>query len=123
MLPRIYNRINKIVCFIFISKAYITSTSRAVVYMKSFPSNNILIDPVKKTKLDRVLADSKTDLTTYMLSLSNSIIKDKQILTTNGKEVLMLPEHKFLYEKLKDKYPERQLDSMYSSKRISNRIF
>ncbi|CAF4169956.1 unnamed protein product [Adineta steineri] len=45
-----------------------------------------------------------------MQLLTNSIIKEKQVLTTTGKQILMLPEHKFLYEKLIEKYPERQLE-------------
>lgn len=60
-----------------------------------------------------MLNDININLTTYMQLLTNSIIKDKQILTITAKKILMLPEHKFLHEKLKEKYPERQLESMY----------
>ncbi|CAF4453853.1 unnamed protein product, partial [Adineta steineri] len=38
--------------------------------------------------------------------------KDKQTLTINGKQVLLLSEHSLLYENLKKKYPERNLDSI-----------
>ncbi|CAF3050445.1 unnamed protein product, partial [Rotaria sp. Silwood2] len=44
-----------------------------------------------------------------MSLLCNSIIKDKQVLTKNGLEMLLLPEHKLLYEKLKGKYLTRNL--------------
>jgi hypothetical protein len=81
--------------------------------MKSFPSNNILTDPIKRSIIDQILIDVKMDLTSYMSILTNCIIKDKQILTTNGKQILLLPEHKLLYENLKQKYPERNLNGMH----------
>ncbi|CAF4099147.1 unnamed protein product [Rotaria sordida] len=55
------------------------------------------------------------DLQSYMTILSNSIIKQKQVLTVIGKQILTLPEHQLLYENLKRKYPERNLDSSYAS--------
>ncbi|CAF4422519.1 unnamed protein product, partial [Adineta steineri] len=72
---------------------YITTTSRGIVHMKSFPSKNVLNDPTKATVINRILKDAKLNLTTYMSVLSNSIIKDKQTLTINGKQVLLLSEH------------------------------
>jgi len=81
--------------------------------MKSFPSSNILNDPLKSNAIDRILNDVKLNLTTYTTILCNSIIKDKQILTTNGKQMLLLPEHKLLYENLKRKYPEMNLNSKH----------
>ena len=81
--------------------------------MKSFPSNNILTDPIKRSIIDQMFTDVKMNITSYMSILTNCIIKDKQILTTNGKQILLLPEHKLLYENLKRKYPERNLNGMY----------
>jgi len=93
--------------------AYINTTSRGIVHMKSFPSHNILNDPIKRNMINQLLTEVKLDLTSYMLILCNSIIKDKQILTANAIQMLLLPEHKLLYESLKQKYPDRKLDSMY----------
>ena len=81
--------------------------------MKSFPSNNVLNDPTKRSIIDRMFNDITMDLESYMLIFSNSIIKDKQILTITCKQILMLPEHKRLYENLKEKYPELNLNSRY----------
>ena len=75
--------------------------------MKSYPSDNILNDPIKRNTIDRMLTDVKMNLTSYMSILIESVIKDKQILTKIGKEILLLPEHHLLYEHLKNKYPER----------------
>ncbi len=80
--------------------------------MKSFPSNNTLMDPTKRSIIERILNDINLDLPSYMPLLTNSIIKDKQILTITGKQVLLLPEHKFLCEKLKEQYPDRHIDGM-----------
>jgi len=99
--------------FVFNLVAFITTTSRGIVHMKTFPSNHILTDPVKRSIIDQILIDLKMNLTSYMSLLTNCIIKDKQILTTNGKQILFLPEHKFLYENLKQKYPERDLNGTY----------
>jgi len=68
--------------------------------MKSFPSNNILNDPLKSNTINQILNDVKLNLNTYMTMLCNSTIKDKQILTTNGTQMLLLPEHKLLFENL-----------------------
>jgi hypothetical protein len=84
--------------------------------MKSYPSNTILNDATKKNSIDRILNDMNTNLTTYTLSLSNAVIKQKQMLSTDAKQVLMLPEHQFLLEILITKYPERQLNGKYSIK-------
>jgi hypothetical protein len=81
--------------------------------MKSYPSDHLLNDETKRKIIDRILSDVKMDRTSYMLILTNSIIKQKQILTTSGKEILKLPEHHLLREQLKNKYPDRQFDSMY----------
>ncbi|CAF2961565.1 unnamed protein product [Rotaria sp. Silwood2] len=86
------------------------TTSRGIVYMKSFPSDYILNDINKRSIIDHMLADIKMNVETYMTSFSNSILKEKQILTTTGKQILRLPEHKILYENSKIKYPERNLD-------------
>jgi hypothetical protein len=98
---------------LFNFKAYVTSPSRGIVHMKSFPSSHILNGPLKSNAIDRILNDVKLNLATYTTILCNSIIKDKQILTTNGKQMLLLPEHKLLYENLKRKYPEMNLNSKY----------
>ncbi|CAF1344418.1 unnamed protein product [Rotaria magnacalcarata] len=69
------------------------------------------------------------DLTSYMSLLTNSEIKNKHILTKMGEQVLMLPEHQLLHEKLKTKYPERflrnnsiqdQKSNSYSQIKITN---
>ncbi|CAF1472691.1 unnamed protein product, partial [Rotaria sp. Silwood1] len=99
---------------------FITTTSRAIVHMKSYPSNDILNDPIKRSVVDRIFNDAEMDLQSYMITLSNSIIKQKQVLTMNGKQVLMLPEHQLLYENLKRKYPERNLDDIHASNNIDN---
>lgn len=96
--------------------AYINTTSRGVVYMKSYPSEKILNDPIKHNMINQLLSESKIDLNSYMLILSNSMIKDKHVLTNIGMEMLILPEHKLLYENLKKKYPNRNLDRMCSTK-------
>jgi hypothetical protein len=80
--------------------------------MKSYPSNIILNDPVKRNVIDQILIDLKLDLTSYMSTLTSSIIKDKQILTSIGKEMLSLPEHELLLDYLKKKYPQRNFESM-----------
>lgn len=81
--------------------------------MKSFPSCETLNDAQKRNFIERVLVEIKLNLATYMALLCNTIIKEKQILTKAGIEVLMLPEHYQIYEYLKTKYPERNLESMY----------
>jgi len=81
--------------------------------MKSYPSNNILNDPLQRNIIEQMLTDIKMDLKNYMIILKASIIKEKQILTTLGKQTLLLPEHNFLYEHLLQRYPERNFDSMY----------
>ncbi|CAF2876653.1 unnamed protein product, partial [Rotaria sp. Silwood2] len=86
---------------------FITTTSRGIVHMKSYPSNDILNDPIKRSAVDRIFIDVKMDLQSYMTILSNSVIKEKHVLTMIGKQILMLPEHRLLYENLKQKYPER----------------
>lgn len=77
--------------------------------MKSFPSNNILNDPSKAVVIERILNDLNLNLTSYMNILSNCIIKEKQVLTQLGKDLLLLPEDKMLYQHLQQKYPERHL--------------
>ncbi|CAF3548944.1 unnamed protein product [Rotaria sp. Silwood2] len=78
--------------------------------MKSFPSDNILNDPIKRNMINQLLTEIKMDLTSYMIILCNSSIKDKQILTTNGIQMLLIPEHKKLYENLKKNYPNHNFD-------------
>ncbi|CAF4122533.1 unnamed protein product [Adineta steineri] len=95
---------------IFIFKAFLTTTARVTVFIRSYPSHIVLNDSLKRIAIDQLLNDINIDLTTYIQLLTNSIIKEKQVLTTIGKQILMLPEHKFLYEKLNEKYPERQLE-------------
>ena len=80
--------------------------------MKSYPSNDILNHPIKRSVIDRIFTDVKINLQNYMTILSNSVIKRKQVLTMIGKQILKLLEHQLLYENLKQKYPERNLDSM-----------
>ncbi|CAF4916752.1 unnamed protein product, partial [Rotaria magnacalcarata] len=86
---------------------FITTSRRAIIFIRSYPSDPVLNDSLKRNTIDQILNDINIDLTTYMQLLCNSIIKDKQILTNTAKQILMLPEHKFLCEKLKEKYPER----------------
>ncbi|CAF3129255.1 unnamed protein product [Rotaria sp. Silwood2] len=92
---------------------FITTIRRATIFIRSYPSDTVLNDSLKRNTIDQILNDINIDLTAYMQLLANSTIKDKQILTNTAKQILMLPEHKFLYEKLKEKYPERQLEGMY----------
>jgi len=91
--------------------------------MKSFPSEKTLNDPIKRNLIDQMLTNLNMDLTTYMNTLNNSIIKEKQILTTIGKHMLLLNEHKVLYENLKTKYPERNLGTIYCYKHLSYFLF
>ncbi|CAF3450604.1 unnamed protein product [Rotaria socialis] len=90
---------------------FIATTRHATIFIRSYPSDPVLNDSLKRNTIDQILNDINIDLTTYMQLLCNSIIKDKQILTNIAKQILKLPEHKFLYEKLKEKYPERQLEN------------
>ncbi|CAF2102840.1 unnamed protein product [Rotaria magnacalcarata] len=90
---------------------FITTSRRATIFIRSYPSDPVLNDSLKRNTIDQILNDINIDLTTYMHLLCNSIIKDKQILTNTAKQILMLPEHKFLCEKLKEKYPERHLEN------------
>ncbi|CAF4134544.1 unnamed protein product [Rotaria sordida] len=99
---------------------YINTTSRGIVHMKSFPSDNILNDPIKRNMINQLLTEIKMDLANYMVILCNSSIKDKQILTTNGIEMLLLPEHKLLHENLKKNYPDRNFDITATSNNINN---
>ncbi|CAF4053549.1 unnamed protein product [Rotaria magnacalcarata] len=99
---------------------YITTTSRGIVHMKSFPSDNILNDPMKRGVIEQIFIDINMDFTGYMSLLCSSIIKDKQILTTAGKQILMLPEHNILYQHLKSKYPNLNLDIHLISNHIDN---
>ncbi|CAF1677681.1 unnamed protein product [Rotaria magnacalcarata] len=99
---------------------YITTTSLGIVHMKSFPSDNILNDPMKRGVIEQIFIDINMDFTGYMSLLCSSIIKDKQILTTAGKQILMLPEHNILYQHLKLKYPNRNLDIHLISNHIDN---
>ncbi|CAF3683536.1 unnamed protein product [Rotaria sp. Silwood1] len=92
------------------SSKYINTTSRAIVHMKAFPSEHVLNDPIKHNLINQLFGEVKLNLTTYMSMLCNSHIKDKQVLTANGKQMLLLPEHKLLYEHLKRKYPDRNFD-------------
>lgn len=81
--------------------------------MKSYPAENTLNDPIKRNVINKLLGEVKMDLNDYMLLLNNSIIKDKQVLTTNGIKMLLLPEHKLLYENLQTKYPNLNLSGTY----------
>ena len=81
--------------------------------MKSFPSSNALNDPTKRSIIDRMFSGITMDLESYMLIFSNSVIKDKHILTITCKQILMLPEHKPLYGNLKEKYPELNLNNRH----------
>lgn len=79
--------------------------------MKCFPSDQILNDTIKHNMINQLLAEVKMDLSTYMQTLCNSVIKEKQILTPNALEILLHPEHKLLHENLKRKYPNRNFTS------------
>lgn len=81
--------------------------------MKCYPSTNILNNPVKRQIVEQILNDSKSDLKTYMTNLNNSTIKQKQILTNDSMQVLLQSDNKSLFNNLKQKYPERFLNSMY----------
>ena len=52
------------------------------------------------------------NLAGYITILIDSLVKDKHIVTTAGKEVLRFPQHQVLHERLKVRYPERQWNSM-----------
>ncbi|CAF4222346.1 unnamed protein product, partial [Rotaria sp. Silwood2] len=62
---------------------YICTKSLGIIDMRSFPSDTILNDPIKRNIINQLFSEIKMDLTSYILILSNSIIKDKQILTIN----------------------------------------
>lgn len=79
--------------------------------MKSYPSHTILNDPVKGNIIHRIFADINMNLTTYMTILNNSILKEKHTITQAGKEMLQQSEHEFLYNALKNKYPEQFIES------------
>ena len=99
--------------------AFILTTSRGIVHMKTYPSDNTLNDLSKRNIIVRMLNDVQMDLTSYMTILNNSIIKEKQVLTTTGMNILMLPEHRSLLQQLKRKYPDRFMNGTYlSSHRI-----
>lgn len=93
--------------------AYIQTRSHATVYMKSYPSKNTLNNPVKRQTVEQMLQHAKMDLQIYMTNLNNTTIKEKQILTNDAMQVLLQSENKPLFNNLKQKYPERFLDSMY----------
>ena len=79
--------------------------------MKCYPSENTLNNPMKQNGIQQILNDINTNLNQYMQLLLSSIIKEKQVLTTQAKQVLKLPEHRDLMEKLNEKYPQHQIDS------------
>ncbi|CAF4725759.1 unnamed protein product, partial [Rotaria sp. Silwood2] len=62
--------------------------------MKAFPSKHVLNDPIKHNLINQLFQEVKLSLTIYMSMLCNSHIKDKQVLTADGKQMLLLPEHK-----------------------------
>lgn len=80
--------------------------------MKSYPSEKVLSDSTNRNAIDRILSDINMNLAGYMAILIDSLVKDKHIVTTAGKEVLMFPQHQALHERLKVRYPERQWNSM-----------
>lgn len=86
--------------------------------MKSFPSEEILNDPIKHNMVNQLLTEVNMDLSIYMTTLCNALIKEKQILTSNGIQMLLLPEHKLLYEHVQRKYPSRN----FGSKSISSML-
>jgi len=87
--------------------------------MKSYPSESILIDAVKRDSIEQIFSDIKMDIAGYVSIWTNSTIKDKQVLTKIGKQMLTLPEHKVLYENLLLKYPDRDLAGIHIGKKCS----
>ncbi|CAM2714277.1 unnamed protein product [Rotaria socialis] len=105
--------LDELINYEFIRKgSYIQTTSHTSVYMKCYPSTNILNNPVKRQIVEQILNDSKSDLKTYMTNLNNSTIKQKQILTNDSMQVLLQSDNKSLFNNLKQKYPERFLNSI-----------
>ncbi|CAF3345808.1 unnamed protein product, partial [Rotaria socialis] len=90
---------------------FITTARRATIFIGSYPSDTVLTNSLKRNMIDQILNDINIDLTIYMQLLANSTIKDIQIITVTAKQLLMLPEHKSLYDKLKQKYPERHFEN------------
>ncbi|CAF1086183.1 unnamed protein product, partial [Rotaria sordida] len=108
--------LDELICYELIRQGpYVTTTSRGIIHMKSYPSYNILNDPSKVVVAERILNDLNLNLATYMTILCNSTIKEKQVLTSAGKDLLLLPEHNVLLQHLKEKYPERHLDGIIPS--------
>jgi hypothetical protein len=113
---KILKRKLNILLFDLIFKAFIATTSRTSVFMKCYPSANMLNNSIKQHSIQQLLNDINIDLDGYHNLLTNSIIKEKQILTPAGKEILMLPEHRILIQMLNEKYPEHHIDSECSMK-------
>ena len=84
-----------------------------MVHMKSYPSDHLMNDETKRKTIDQILNGAALDHTKYMLKLNTSKLKEKQILTAAGIDILNLPEHHLLRENLKRDHPDRQFDSMY----------
>ncbi|CAF4623538.1 unnamed protein product, partial [Rotaria magnacalcarata] len=113
--------LDELINYEFIRKgSYIQTTSHTSVYMKCYPSTNILNNPVKRQIVEQILNDSKSDLKTYMTNLNNSTIKQKQILTNDSMQVLLQSDNKSLFNNLKQKYPERFLNNSNTTTINSN---
>ncbi|CAF4281668.1 unnamed protein product, partial [Adineta steineri] len=54
-----------------------TTTARATVFIRSYPSDIVLNDSLKRNAIDLLLNDINLDLTNYMQLLTNSINKEK----------------------------------------------
>ncbi|CAF1665201.1 unnamed protein product [Adineta ricciae] len=101
---------------------FVMTTSRGIVHMKSYPSNTVLHDPSKVVVVERILNDLNLNLSSYMNILCTCVIKEKQVLTLAGKELLISPEHTFLFHYLNERYPERRFNDIEKEQRTSDSI-
>ncbi|CAF1253382.1 unnamed protein product [Adineta ricciae] len=99
---------------------FVMTTSRGIVHMKSYPSNTVLHDPSKVVVVERILNDLNLDLPSYMSILCTCVIKEKQVLTLAAKELLISPEHTFLFHYLNERYPERRFNDIEKEQRTSD---
>lgn len=90
----------------FLFVAYVYSTSRAMIHMKSIPSSEIMNDLKKHELVLKFLTDSNLSWDSYVtMTIENSIIKSKQKLTMDGYQLLRKQEHSSLLQRLQEKYP------------------
>ena len=86
--------------------AYISSTSRGMVHMKSLPSVLLMNDPSKRELIDQLLQDAKLTYEQYAdIVLNRSVIKPKQRLTYKGLQLLNEPQHQPLLTNLEKNNP------------------